>query len=556
MAEAEHMVSADSRGEVIRRWFSIAPLIALALAGCSGERAAMVYPIPWSESSVEQIAEGIRIAEREVVPSPDYPIRGLIVPHHLTASQTIAAGTRMLRGQNVRRIVLLSPDHFHACPALLCTTKGTFRMPVNVVKTDNSGVDELLTHADTALQPELFGQEHGIFAVLPFLEHDLPGVPVVPVTLNTDFKWKAKKELIWKAIAPLIDDGTVLVVSSDFSHYLPLKKSDQMDEATAQALFAKDIDGIMNLKNSDQSDCPGCLWVLARIADVFDFYNPSVIRHTNSARILKEPDVQSTTSHFAIAFYENALLNSGDTAFAGDLTITRLSKDAQPRLSPPVAAFWSGTGSRIVNLEGPLAPYCPPQTNPYTFCNLQRVWLRITALGTHWGIVNNHMLDRFEEGISETQKIIEAAHEIPVTADGYEDARMRIIPLTMLMNPVRDTPKMNLPQQYQRALELFSAKNDDRLTVAFIHGGNEYHALVSDSDRASFEKLIDAGADAVIVAHSHVVSDLQIYKGKPIFRGLGNFYFDQHDAVPTSTAKIVRLRKEGDHIAFQTFISK
>ena len=52
------------------------------------------------------------------------------------------------------------------------------------------------------------------------------------------------------------------------------------------------------------------------------------------------------------------------------------------------------------------------------------------------------------------------------------------------------------------------------------------------------------------------VSDLEMYHGKPIFRGIGNFYFDQHDAVATSTAKIVRLKKGGNHIAFQTLIAQ
>jgi poly-gamma-glutamate synthesis protein (capsule biosynthesis protein) len=38
--------------------------------------------------------------------------------------------------------------------------------------------------------------------------------------------------------------------------------------------------------------------------------------------------------------------------------------------------------------------------------------------------------------------------------------------------------------------------------------------------------MIDAGADAVIGGHPHLVQDAERYKGKPIFYSLGNFVFD------------------------------
>ena len=86
----------------------------------------------------------------------------------------------------------------------------------------------------------------------------------------------------------------------------------------------------------------------------------------------------------------------------------------------------------------------------------------------------------------------------------------------------------------------------------YVHGGDEYFALTSDAWTKRWEKFIDAGADAVMVVHAHVPGDMVFYKNKPIFRGLGNFVFDQYDAVSKQTAKFVRLRKENGEVKFET----
>lgn len=56
----------------------------------------------------------------------------------------------------------------------------------------------------------------------------------------------------------------------------------------------------------------------------------------------------------------------------------------------------------------------------------------------------------------------------------------------------------------------------------------------------------------MVAAHTHVLSDMEIYNNKLIFRGVGNFIFDQPDEVATSTAMAVRVRKENNRLLFET----
>lgn len=232
-------------------------------------------------------------------------IKAAIVPHHLTAGETIATGIKALTGQSFKKILLLSPDHFFQCPTIACTTNGAYQTLFGEVDADPATLSTLLASPLVTNQPEMFKNEHGIFAVLPFIAHYFPGVPVTPLALSQVHPWKTSEEVWLDLIGKAVDDQTLLVVSSDFSHYLPLTVAEQKDAATQRTLLAGDLDAILSLENPSQSDCPNCLWTLGSLAKARSFYQPKILLHTNSALILNDPTLTSTTSHFAIIWEQN-----------------------------------------------------------------------------------------------------------------------------------------------------------------------------------------------------------------------------------------------------------
>lgn len=70
--------------------------------------------------------------------------------------------------------------------------------------------------------------------------------------------------------------------------------------------------------------------------------------------------------------------------------------------------------------------------------------------------------------------------------------------------------------------------------VVFPHWGVEYEYGPTEEQRAFAHAWIDAGADAVIGAHPHVVETIESYKNKMIFYSLGNFIFDQYFSFETT----------------------
>lgn len=83
------------------------------------------------------------------------------------------------------------------------------------------------------------------------------------------------------------------------------------------------------------------------------------------------------------------------------------------------------------------------------------------------------------------------------------------------LNPIR---------QYYAIQE---AKKQADYVLVIVHGGHEHFQLPSLRMQETYRFFVDAGADAVVNHHQHCYSGYEVYNGKPIFYGLGNFCFDE-----------------------------
>lgn len=86
------------------------------------------------------------------------------------------------------------------------------------------------------------------------------------------------------------------------------------------------------------------------------------------------------------------------------------------------------------------------------------------------------------------------------------------------------------------------ARKQADFVVLFVHWGEDLEPEVTAQQKKSGHALIDAGADAVIGGHPHLIQDVEWYKDKPIVYSIGNFVFDYFPYDPAVwKAWIVRL---------------
>lgn len=197
----------------------------------------------------------------------------------------------------------------------------------------------------------------------------------------------------------------------------------------------------------------------------------------------------------------------------------------------------------IVNLECPVrnANARPiVKHGPNLYCNRNGVeaikWTGFNCVT----LANNHFLDYGAEGVKETLTTLDqlgidhvgggmnlgeastllykkVGHEVLAVINCCEHEFSIATDTTAGSNP------LNPVRQFAAIRE---AREHADYVLVIVHGGHEHFQLPSPRMQETYRFFIDAGADAVVNHHQHCFSGYEVYNGKPIFYGLGNFCFD------------------------------
>jgi len=176
---------------------------------------------------------------RESQAGPGTAPKALIVPHAGYVYSGPVAATAYARLQPYRdsyeRVVLLGPCHRVATVGLALSTADAFRTPLGDVPLDRETI-KALGHDRVIRSDASHSLEHSLEVQLPFLQLVLGPFSLVPLAVG-DTEPEAVAEVI-----DLLWDGpeTLVVVSSDLSHYLPYEDAQRRDAATCHAIERMD----------------------------------------------------------------------------------------------------------------------------------------------------------------------------------------------------------------------------------------------------------------------------------------------------------------------------
>lgn len=168
-------------------------------------------------------------------PAAAAPPLALVAPHagYVYSGPVAGSAYRLMlpRRSDVRRVVILGPSHFVAFRGLALPESATFSTPLGEHAVDPEGAAALEAHPAVRRWERAHAQEHCLEVHLPFLRVALGAVPVLPVVTG-----EADPDDIADALARVWDAGTLVVVSSDLSHYLPYGRAREADARTAAAV--------------------------------------------------------------------------------------------------------------------------------------------------------------------------------------------------------------------------------------------------------------------------------------------------------------------------------
>jgi hypothetical protein len=160
------------------------------------------------------------------------PIRGLVVPHAGYVYSGAVAGKAFsyLRSQPtpIQRVVLIGPSHRFAFPGCVVPATDFFSTPLGHIQLDKQSLTRIAHLPDVEISDQVHLFEHSLEVQLPFLQCCLKQFTIVPLLVGS---------MTPQILAGLIDslwqdEQTLLVVSSDLSHYHPDDEARKIDLST------------------------------------------------------------------------------------------------------------------------------------------------------------------------------------------------------------------------------------------------------------------------------------------------------------------------------------
>jgi hypothetical protein len=196
--------------------------------------AGMFYP---AHAETLREAVGALLADARA-PQPPREPKALIAPHagYVYSGPIAASAYATLdaaRGR-VRRVVLLGPAHRVAVRGLALPGADRFATPLGDVEVDAAAVAALRDLPQVTESPAAHALEHSLEVQLPFLQTVLGDFRLVPLAVGHTTPGEVAQvlERLWGGAE------TLIVVSSDLSHYLPYAAARETDAATLAAMLA------------------------------------------------------------------------------------------------------------------------------------------------------------------------------------------------------------------------------------------------------------------------------------------------------------------------------
>lgn len=257
------------------------------------------------------------LAAAPIVVGPQEEIRGLIVPHagYPYSGPVAAVAYKQLQGRSFDTVILLGPSHYAHFHGGAIPDVDAFQTPLGDVPLSNKAMilgqqtPFALDPPARVTRPGAWGApvaatphtyEHSLEVQLPFLQIVLKDFEIVPIVFGIVDPAEAAE-----AIATILDERTLLVISSDLSHYQPYRRASEVDRRTLEAVVNFDFDYLQGLRYEPELSPCGSTGILVGLHLARKFgWRPVLLDYRNSGDT--SGDRSAVVGYGAVAFCQAA----------------------------------------------------------------------------------------------------------------------------------------------------------------------------------------------------------------------------------------------------------
>lgn len=201
--------------------------------------AGLFYP-----ADADELRQQVRNFLAEAAPGPDVTPKAIIAPHAGYIYSGPVAGSAyaplLKSAGKISRVILLAPAHRVAFRGLAYCGDELFRTPLGDIEVDTAALASIIELTQVHRLDAAFSQEHSIEVHLPFLQETLGEFSIVPLLVGDADQWQVEEvlECLWGG------SETLIVISSDLSHYLDYESARDMDTEASRAIEQLSPDGL------------------------------------------------------------------------------------------------------------------------------------------------------------------------------------------------------------------------------------------------------------------------------------------------------------------------
>ena len=166
----------------------------------------------------------------------------LIVPHagYIYSGETAALAYQSLqsRRHEIKRVILFGPAHRVYLAGMALPSVDTFNTPLGEIPLDRETIDRIATLPGVIVSDEAHRLEHSLEVQLPFLQAVLDDFSLIPVVVGDcdAYKVAGLMDRLWGG------NDSLMVISSDLSHFHTYNSAKQIDASTCQRILDKSSD--------------------------------------------------------------------------------------------------------------------------------------------------------------------------------------------------------------------------------------------------------------------------------------------------------------------------
>ncbi len=243
--------------------------------------AGMFYP-----SNPDKLEDSIRILLRETkLDFKPEKIFALIVPHagYMYSGKTAAYAYNLLANRNYKTAIILSPSHREYFQGISIFNGDFYQTPLGTIPINAEMRDKLVNNSKLIFAgKEGHRQEHAIEVHLPFLQMVLKEFSIVPIVIGDQ-----RKNYLFELsdqLAKVIDENTIIITSSDLSHFYAKKVADHLDSIVEKHIKNFDFESLQN--DLEFHKCEACggggIVVALKTASLMNITKSKVLHRSDS----------------------------------------------------------------------------------------------------------------------------------------------------------------------------------------------------------------------------------------------------------------------------------